>query len=684
MLIFEDVWVRSLQSRSHAVMRGLTTVLPTNRRLGVLCASKIERRALSDLISGMRNPAVGRMRREAMISSPVGRMAGLVSQHTLRRNCIFAARMHRINSDHLIKFVAYVANIDAFMNVKYKEVPAEIATAFRYALSYGLPYDTYLVDGEFFPSNVEYVERFADVIKQISLRSGFIVISANPNLVREFCDVVAVCQDSKIVLYSNTERAIYEYSKFADELNPDLNASETLMTRIKRAFRAQDWRMLAAIAKSEMQRDPDSVTALWLHGELALIEGDRERGSDLILRACKASPYFEESWKTLCRLADEEQDEAKLQVFAAVLMLNEQCRVRRVGAKAIEQTGVEEAILEAWRKVVAVAGADVNILAEAGDRLMKYGATREAADVLAQALSVEPTNARVLMMLFRCELLFADEERLADLARMVGAVCPEESERVARLIEYSRRSQVRLVGDGQSDADVGDMLLMRIRRGLRMADWRMLSAIAESESQDDPDNVVATWLYGEIALAEGDRRRGSDLILRACQANPEIEEPWKTLVRLTEEESDEARIRLYVSALMIHGSFRIRRLAAKAIERTGDEGAILDAWRRVAEVAAEDTNILIEVGNRLYRGGAIEDAAKVFGHALAADPKNGRTLLMLFRIELPFAADDRLTELARMVNEVCPEENERMVRMLIQSRRPDLAQQFRDRLSISA
>lgn len=181
--------------------------------------------------------------------------------------------MHRIEPGSLIKFVAFVANIDAFMDVPYKHVPADIAVAFRYALSYGLPYETYFVDGDILPQTAEFTDRFASVIKQRSATSGFIVISSNVAQVREFCDIVGVVQADKIVLYSNAQRAIHEYMRLVDLNKPDVDATETLLARIRRALKLEDWPMVAAIATSEMQDDPDSPTAIWLYGELALSRG---------------------------------------------------------------------------------------------------------------------------------------------------------------------------------------------------------------------------------------------------------------------------------------------------------------------------------------------------------------------------------------------------------------------------
>ncbi|GJE19523.1 hypothetical protein [Methylobacterium marchantiae] len=688
MLIMENVWVRSLQSRSHAVLCGLTAVLPTNRRLGVLCASKIERRAFSDLLSGVRQPAIGRLRREANISSPVGRMAGIVSHHTLRRNCVFAAKMHQIDPTSLIKFVAFVANIDAFMDVEYRHVPADIAVAFRYALSYGLPYDTYLVDGEVVPHTAEFADRFTSVIKQRLIRSGFIVISTNINTVREFCDVVAVVQNDKIVLYSNVDRAIYEYRRQIDQSKPDVDAAETLLMQIRRALKIEDWPMIAAIATSEMQDNPDSPTAIWLHGELALSRGDRRRGIELIIRACQSKPSFDEPWKALARVAEDEQDEERLKLLASVLMTNGQCRIMRMAAKVIEQTGTDEASIEAWRQVAAAAQSDTNILIEAADRLLRAGAARDAAQIFATAYAADPTNGRLLILLYRSELAFADNERLAELTALIAIVCPEESDRAVRLAQRARRTELRLLEEGGSrallDSATEDTVPAQIQRALKLQDFAALGKIAEAELQREPDSATGIWLFGEVALAEGDRQRGGELILRACQAGAEMEEPWRALGRLAEEEKDEERLSHYVSVLMTNGQGRIRRLAAKAIEPTGDEESIVAAWRAVAHVADSDVSLMLEAGERLFRYGAASEASQIFAHAFRADPGNGRILMWIYRSELVFADDERMLALARQLNEIYPQENDRVIRLAMRARRISLGKQIKDQVTNTA
>ncbi|KQP08428.1 hypothetical protein [Methylobacterium sp. Leaf93] len=684
MLILENVWVRSLQSRSHAVLCGLSGVIPTNRRVGILCASKIERRAFSDLIAGVRQPAVGKMRREADISSPVGRMAGIVAFHTLRRNCVFAAKMHRIEPGSLIKFVAFVANIDAFMDVPYKHVPADIALAFRYALSYGLPYETYFVDGDILPQTAEFTDRFASVIKQRSATSGFIVISSNVAQVREFCDVVGVVQADKIVLYSNAQRAIHEYMRLVDLNKPDVDATETLLARIRRALKLEDWPMVAAIATSEMQDDPDSPTAIWLYGELALSRGDRRRGIDLIIRACQSNPSFEEPWKALARVAEDEQDEERLKLLASVLMTNGQCRILRMAAKIIEQTGTDAAAVDAWRRVAAAAQTDVGVLIEAGDRLLRAGAGEDAARIFEAAYAADPTNGRLLVMLYRSELLFSDNERLAELTALIVEFYPEEAERAVRLAQRARRPEVKAIEDGSAptplDSAVEEALPVRIRRALKQQDVDTLAEIAEAEIRREADGATGIWLLGEIALIKGDRERGGDLILRACQADAELEDPWKTLGRLAEEEKNEERLSSFVSALMTNSQGRIRRLAAKALEPTGDEESILAAWRAVAHVAGTDLGLVLEAGDRLFRYGAAGEGAQVLSRALQVDPRNGRVLMLLYRCELTFSDDERLMALVGQINEVAaPAEVDRAIRLAANARKVDLGKRMKER-----
>lgn len=684
MLILENVWVRSLQSRSHAVLCGLTGVIPTNRRVGILCASKIERRAFSDLIMGVRQPAIGKVRREADISSPVGRMAGIVPLHTLRRNCVFAAKMHRIDPTSLIKFVAFVANIDAFMDVPYKLVPADIAVAFRYALSYGLPYETYFVDGDILPPTAEFTDRFTSVIKQRSAMSGFIVISSNIALVREFCDVVGVVQADKIALYTNAQRAIHEYMRLVDLNKPDVDATETLLARIRRALKLEDWPMVTAIATSEMQDDPDSPTAIWLYGELALARGDRRRGIDLIIRACQANPFFEEPWKALARVAEDEQDEERLKLLASVLITNGQGRIMRMAAKIIEQTGSDEAAVEAWRRVAGAARTDVSVLIEAGDRLLRAGVGEDSARIFEAAYAADPTNGRLLVMLYRSELLFSDNERLAELAALIVRLYPEEAERAVRLAQRARRPEVKAIEDGSSpallDSVAEEPLPVRIRHALKQQDVVALAEIAEAEIRREPDSATAIWLLGEIALIKGDRERGGELILRACQAaDAELEDPWRTLGRLAEEEKSEERLSYYVSALMTNGQGRIRRMAAKALEPTGDEESILAAWRAVAHVAGADLGLVLEAGDRLFRYGAASEGAQVLSRGLQVDPRNGRVLILLYRCELTFSDDERLMALAAQIYEVSPAEIDRTIRLALNARKADLGKRMKER-----
>ena len=455
MIRIHNVWKAIEKGRARIpVFQNLSAVLPTDRRLAILGLPGSGKSTLIELLSGVQRPDKGTIFRDATVSIPVGDSMGMIQKQSLRRNCIFAARLYQVDPSELIRFVATIGDIGKYMDTPLRDVSPTVSRAFRFGLAYGLPYETYLVDGHPLPRGAELRKKFVPVLQQRAKTSGFIVCTTNVRFARSFCDVGAILHEGTLRLFPDFERALSTFSILMARSSNEsgLEASELTLLKAKRALKSGNFALVEDIAEAESDQNEENPVALWLLGEVALARGDRQEGVALITQACE-SGALEEAWMALSRLAADEPDPEKRRAMALMMLEHESGSVRQSGAKLIESFADVAESLSAWRNVLRISPDDPSILLDAAKMEVEAGHLREALDIVNTAHEIDPASWRVLLAKAKIEQAIGQFVDMSNTVVSLARIRPTAGRRFVKTLVnaglHDVAGQVREITEGE-------------------------------------------------------------------------------------------------------------------------------------------------------------------------------------------------------------------------------------------
>ena len=82
---------------------------------------------------------------------------------------------------------------------------------FAFSVSLACDFDYYLVDEALETGDARYREKFRKAFEERKVDASVILVSHNEETVRRNCDMAAILQDGRLVLYDNIKEAMQEY-----------------------------------------------------------------------------------------------------------------------------------------------------------------------------------------------------------------------------------------------------------------------------------------------------------------------------------------------------------------------------------------------------------------------------------------------------------------------------------------
>ena len=201
--------------KSYPMLRGRKIILAgangrieRGERLGILGRNGSGKSTLVRMIAGVEAPNKGRIVRSMSISWPIGMVAGLKPTLTGEENARFIARLYGKSESRVADFVAGFAELDEYYRMPLMTYSSGMRSRLSLSISLAVDFDCFLVDEALAVGD----SRFGRAYEERILKSGLILISHSPAMVRRLCTRAAILEQGILTFYDDIDEALATYN----------------------------------------------------------------------------------------------------------------------------------------------------------------------------------------------------------------------------------------------------------------------------------------------------------------------------------------------------------------------------------------------------------------------------------------------------------------------------------------
>jgi capsular polysaccharide transport system ATP-binding protein len=178
--------------RGRTVFDGITVDMPSHRRMALLGGPDSGKTTLIGLLSGVIDPTEGKIVRRARLSYPAGYNRAFRTSNSVRQNVMFAAQIYDADPAEVVDFIAGILDLHAELDRPMRDLPIPLRMTLAFALTYALPFDTYLFDNVIGPGDVATRDLWRQLFEARAATSGMIFATRLPRMAEMYCDCALV------------------------------------------------------------------------------------------------------------------------------------------------------------------------------------------------------------------------------------------------------------------------------------------------------------------------------------------------------------------------------------------------------------------------------------------------------------------------------------------------------------
>ena len=206
------------------IFDGLTMDIPSDRRVAILGQAWSGKTTLIQLLSGLITPKRGRIERFASLSFPAGYQRGFRVAHSGRQNVMFAAKIYGADPQEVFAFVSAVTGLGEQLEQPLRNLPVQSRIRLSYALTYAIPFDTYLFDNHIGGVDPEFRARCQAMLEGRTRNAGAILATRQPRVAEQLCDCAYVIRNNGLTFFENIGEAIAVFEADTAAMLPPLVA----------------------------------------------------------------------------------------------------------------------------------------------------------------------------------------------------------------------------------------------------------------------------------------------------------------------------------------------------------------------------------------------------------------------------------------------------------------------------
>jgi len=193
------------------VLANANATFESGHNFGILGVNGAGKSTLIRLLAGSERPDRGVVRRHARVSFPLGFGGTFHGALSGRENAAFLARIYGARLRSVIDYVAAFSELAEYFDMPVNTYSAGMRGRLAFAACLAIDFDVYLIDEVTEIGDQRFRRRCAEAFRERMARSDIILVTHNPQTLRQYCDRGAVLADGALSLYDDIGDALSRY-----------------------------------------------------------------------------------------------------------------------------------------------------------------------------------------------------------------------------------------------------------------------------------------------------------------------------------------------------------------------------------------------------------------------------------------------------------------------------------------
>jgi len=204
----------------HKVLDDINFSLARGRNIGILGRNGAGKSTMIRLISGAEMPTTGRIHRGMRVSWPLAFAGAFAGNLTGLDNLKFVCRVYGVPYRPLVPFIEEFTELGSFLREPVHHYSHGMMTRLAFALSMAIEFDCFLIDEAMIVGDARFHERCHYELFQKRKDRAFILVSHDPNTVRQYCENAVVLSEGRLFSFPNIDAAYAFYTETLERAPP--------------------------------------------------------------------------------------------------------------------------------------------------------------------------------------------------------------------------------------------------------------------------------------------------------------------------------------------------------------------------------------------------------------------------------------------------------------------------------
>ncbi len=199
------------------VLDDANATFEAGHNFGILGVNGAGKSTLIRLLAGSELPDRGAVRRSGRVSFPLGFGGTFHGALSGRENAAFIARIYGAAMRPTIGYVEDFAELGEYFDMPVNTYSAGMRARLAFAACLAIDFDLYLIDEVTEVGDQRFRRKCAEAFRARMAHSDIILVTHNPQTLRQYCDRGAILANGALSLYEDIGAALTQHHRMMQE-----------------------------------------------------------------------------------------------------------------------------------------------------------------------------------------------------------------------------------------------------------------------------------------------------------------------------------------------------------------------------------------------------------------------------------------------------------------------------------